>query len=344
MHYRIFRSGALARMTALCGAILLTQACISIPITGLSSDRGRVGLEVVEPAKGFFASDEILLLPLSGLVSEGDLSTGIGGDTGMLVELKDRLDAARRNPRIKAVVLRIDSPGGTVTAADLIHREILKFKHDTHLPVIAMMQDTAASGGIYIAMAADEIYALPTTITGSIGVIAMYPDLSVLLNKVGVSINVIKAGKLKDEGSPWRPMTEDERKVMQNIVDQYNNRFREVIFESRQDKGLTREGLAEVADGRVLTPQQAVDAKLIDGIKYQDEVIQRAKELAKLYDAAVVSYEYPYHYRGNIFADSSAPKPQAGTQGPITFNLFSLQGGALAKEMFGARFLYLWMP
>jgi protease-4 len=262
----------------------------------------------------------------------------------MLVELRDRLDAARRNPRIRAVVLRIDSPGGTVTAADLIHREIVKFKRETHVPVIATMVDTAASGGIYIAMAADEIYALPTTITGSIGVIAMYPDLSQLLGKVGVGMNVIKAGKLKDEGSPWRPMTDEERQVMQHIVDQYNQRFRDVILESRKDKGLTPEMLAKVADGRVLTPQQAVEAKLIDGIKYQDEAIARAKEVAHLYDAEVVSYEYPYHYRGNIFARDEAPKPQAGGQGPIAFNLFSFQSDALVRELFGARFLYLWMP
>jgi protease-4 len=324
-------------------ALLPLSACISIPPLGPGSDRGEVSLEVVEPAKGFFTLNQVLLLPLSGLVTIGDQRTGLGGDTGMLVELQDRLKAAKKNKHIRAVVLRIDSPGGTVTAADLIHRELVRFKEETGLPVIALLSDTAASGGIYIAMAADEIYALPTTITGSIGVIALYPNLEGLIKKIGVDVNVIKAGKLKDAGSPWREMTPEERKVFQTIVDQYNTRFRDVIFEGRKDKGMTREDLERVADGRVLTPAQAEEAKLIDGIRYPEEVYQRARERAGVTDATVVSYEYPYHYRGNIYARADQPHPRANGA-PMTFNLFSIQGDALMRELFGARFLYLWMP
>jgi protease-4 len=321
---------------------LFAGCSIVIPI-GPSNDRGRLNMETVEPARGYFNRDAVLLLPLSGLVTVGDLRTGMEGDTGMLVQLKDRLAAARRNPHIKAVVLRIDSPGGTVTASDLIHRELAQFKKETGLPVIAQLGDTAASGGVYVAMAADEIYALPTTITGSIGVVALYPDLAGLMGKIGVGVNVIKAGSMKDAGSPWRTMTSAEREYFQGIVDEFNVRFRQVILEAREPKGMTAEGLAKVADGRVLTPDQAVQSHLIDGIAYHDEVFDRARALAGSPRAGVVTYEYPMSYRGNVYA-SAPPSRARADAGPATINLLSLGADDMARELFGARFLYMWMP
>jgi protease-4 len=324
---------------------VFAQACISVSLTGKSSDRGEVASEVVQPAKGLWTEDQVLLIPLSGLVAIGDMNTGFSGNAGMLVELQDRLKAARKNHRIRAVVLRIDSPGGTVTASDLIYRELVRFKQETKLPVIALLGDIAASGGLYVAMAADEIYALPTTTTGSIGVIMISPNLEGMMSKLGVRINVIKSGKLKDAGSLWRALTDEERQVFQNIIDHDNQRFRNVIYESRKNKGLTREGLARIADGRVLTPEQAGKARLIDGISYPEELYKHAMMRANISDADVVSYEYPAHYRGNIYAQAAAAEPRAETGGgaPI-INLFPIQGQALMQEIFGARFLYIWAP
>lgn len=330
------------RLIVTLAAMLLLQACITLPPFGPSNDRGKVHLEVVQPARRVLTRDEILLLPLSGLVSTGDLSTGLVGDTGMLVQVRDRLTAARENPRLRAVILRIDSPGGTVTASDLIHREIVQFKKETGLPVIALITEVAASGGLYIAMAADEIYALPTALTGSIGVIAMYPNLEGLLGKLGISVEVIKSGEMKDAGSPWRSLSAEERAVFDHLIDEYNELFRRTILDARASKGMTREGLEAIADGRILTPGQALEARLIDGIRYHDEVIDRAMEAAGIRDAAIVSYEYPWHYRGHIYAESGAPQPVAGTSG--TTGLLSLDPRALMRELVGTRFLYLWMP
>jgi protease-4 len=335
---------ACRRLTGLLAVVPLLAACITVNPFGSSNNRGQLNLEVIEPGRGFFTTDEILLLPLSGLVTTGDLSTGFDGTPGMLVALKDRLDAARRNPRIRIVVLRIDSPGGTVTASDLIHREIVRFKEETGLPVIAQLGDTAASGAVYIAMAADEIYALPTTVTGSIGVVAIYPNLEGLIGKLGVGVNVIKAGAMKDAGSPWRSMTDPELEVFQTIVDGMNERFRCVIVDSRADKGLTSATLEQVADGRILTPEQAIKANLIDGVRYHEQVIERARQLAGLPDAAVVSYEYPYQYRGNILARGGRNPARAEAVPSTTFNLLSIGGEPFVRELFGARFLYMWMP
>ncbi|MCL5270328.1 MAG: signal peptide peptidase SppA, partial [bacterium] len=275
--------------------------CISLSPLGFGSNRGKVRLEEIEPAKHFYTTDEVLIIPLSGLVRIGETG-GFFSEPGMLVTLKDRLKAARDNDWIKAVVLRIDSPGGTVTAADLIHEEIMRFKKETSKPVIAQLTGVAASGGLYIAMAADEIYAVPTTVTGSIGVITMLPSLKGLGDKIGFEMRVMKSGANKDLGSPWAPLTEEQRDIFQALIDDYFARFKRIIMDSRGAKGLTRPALDSLADGRVFTPEVAVQAHLIDGIKYPEDILARAREAAKIKDASIVSYEYPYHYRGNIYA------------------------------------------
>lgn len=318
--------------------------CISVSPFGLGDNRGEVALEVIEPADRWYTLDQVLMIPLSGLVTEGSKSS-ILGEPGMLVALKDRLKAAETNPRIKAVVLRIDSPGGTVTAADLIFHEIMEFKERTGLPVIALLTDTAASGGLYIAMAADEIYALPTTLTGSIGVMATLPGLKGLSDKLGFEMRIIKSGALKDAGSPWRTLSDEERQLFQNLIDRFYRQFREIILATRQDRGLTVEKLDRIADGRVLDADAALEAGLIDGILYPSQAYKAAIEAAGLRDARIVSYEYPGSYRGHIHARRQAGDPLMGNRaGGGDINLFKLDLGELAMHGAGAKFLYLWMP
>jgi protease IV len=329
-------------------ACLTLQACITLPNFGMSGNRGTLNSEEIERAKHFWTAGEILMIPLSGMVDTGDMNAS-KGEPGMLVGLKDRLKAAEKNKLLKAIVLRIDSPGGTVTASDLIYREIKRFKEKMNsegrsVPVVAEMIDTAASGGLYISMAADEIYAMPTTVTGSIGVIMMLPGLQGLVGKIGVDVRVIKSGNLKDIGSPWRPMSDEEHKLFQGLIDRYYQLFFGVILESRKGKGLTAEGLRAIADGRILDAETARNAKLIDGIKYPNEVFDRAKELAGEKDARVISYEYPANYRGNIYARQQAanPRMQGGAGGDV--NLFKVDFGSLTGLTHGAHFMYLWMP
>ncbi len=320
----------------LLAALLALAGCINLPRSG---DRGRVRMEVLEEAEGFWVRDQVLLLPLEGLVAEGDMRSYIGGP-GMLVELRDRLDAARTNRRIKAVVLRISSPGGTVTASDLIHHEIVRFKEETGLPVVALLGDVAASGGFFIAMAADEVYALPTTLTGSIGVIATLPDLRGLGQKIGLQMRMIKSGEMKDIGSPWSELEPAEREVLQSIVQNHYQQFLDRILAGRADAGLTMERLAPLADGRVFGPEAAREAGLIDGVMYPEEVVERARELAGLPAAALVSYEYEGTWRGHIYARMDAAAPAAAGQ----VNLLNFDFGEALEQLVGARFLYLWMP
>lgn len=318
-----------------------------LPFSLLRRRKGRPKLQVLEPAKGWLTKDQVLLVPLSGIVNIGSADSPLA-PPGMLATLKDRLQAAAVNKRVKAVVLRIDSPGGEVTASDLIHREIMEFKERRKIPVIAWLGTMATSGGLYVAMAADEIYALPTTLTGSIGVVTMLPGLMGLSDKLGVEMRIIKSGENKDIGSPWRPLSDEQRAIFEGLISAYNDRFRGVILESRLEKGLSPEKFTTLADGRVFDAETARGIGLVDGILYPSQILARARELAGLSDAKLVSYEYAAHYRGNFYSQFSLPDPQ---------NMWSLwashvnflgmaQGGQGGMTLPGGRpaFLYLWVP
>lgn len=310
----------------------------------------RLRLEVIEPPRRRFTRAQILVIPLAGLVNVGTADS-LMGRTGMLVTLKDRLRAAARNPNIKAVILRVDSPGGEITASDLILRELLEFKRQRKIPVIAWMGTLAASGGLYISMAADEIYAQPTTITGSIGVIAMFPGLTGLGEKLGIEMRIIKSGANKDLGQPWRPMSDEQRKILEDLINGFNVRFREVVTQSRQAKGLAMDKFNELADGRILDAVTAWSMHLIDGIKYPDEIIARAREVACLDDARLVSYEYGRRVRGNIYAQTPAAIP-FGTAAtpysamPTLAGLLNPEFGTWTSDPATPRpvFMYLWLP
>lgn len=340
---------ACAALIAAALAATLT-GCLNLPPNLLGSSRGPLVKETLIPAEGYFVRDQILMLDVTGVIGSESASGGIlgGGGPGALVELKDRLTEAEIDPAVCAVVVRIDSPGGGVTASDLIHHELLEFKRRKQeregrpVPVVAMMQDIAASGGFYAAMAADEIYALPTTITGSVGVITVLPGLQGLTDKLGIEMRVIKSGANKDVGSPWRELSDSDQAMLQQMIDTLYERFLSVIMEARGPKGLTMEHLRAVADGRVLNAKEAVDAGLIDKVGYMEDAIARAAELAGVSDAEVVSYQYPYTYRGNFYASASAPAPKfsMGSQLNVLSPSISLPGLAPG----GAKFLYMWAP
>jgi len=328
---------------ALLAIAFVLQGCIG-DIIMTQNARTELSRETLVASDRFFTADEILWIDLKGVVDIEGASGGLfgGARPGMLVGLKDRLKAAEDNPFIKAVVLFIDSPGGGVTASDLIHHEIISFKEKTDIPVIAYMGGVAASGGIYIAMAADEIYATPTTVTGSIGVISILPGLEGLSEKIGLEMRVIKSGENKDLGSPWSSLSEEQRSIFQELIDSMYEGFVEVVMDSREDKGFERSSLATMADGRAYSSQKAVEANLIDGIFYPDELIEHVRQVVGNSDASIISYEYKGSRRfGNIYANSSVPSPRMGFPAEINLFNFNLGLGALPAE---TRFYYLWLP
>jgi protease-4 len=269
--------------------------------------------------------DKILLLDISGFIStrDSDLLPGGGKSPGLLARVREELDRAREDRRVKAVVLRINSPGGGVTASDMLYHELRKFKAETGVKVLAHIMDVGTSGAYYAALAADRITAQPTSVTGSIGVIMYRLDATGLMQKIGLQSVEISSGDRKGMGSPFRPISPEERTLFQNLIDSLQGRFVNTVAEARR---LPPEKVRQLADGRIYTSREAEEAGLIDGIGYLDDVIGQAKKLANLKHASVVTYFRPGEYRSNIYS----------------LNLVNIDMGALAEP--GARFLYVWWP
>jgi protease-4 len=209
-----------------------------------------------------------------------------------------QLKAARRDKHVKGVIVRVNSPGGTISASDRIYKEISKFREEEKKPVVAFMQGVAASGGYYTSVACEEIIAEPTTITGSIGVISWYFVVQELLeDKLGVLPVVIKSGQKKDWPSSFRAPTPEEIQYMRDkLITPALDRFVEVVHEGRNGL-LTLDDVRRLADGGIFGAQEAVEEELIDKIGYLDDAIERVKSLAgidKAQKAQVVQYRKPF--------------------------------------------------
>lgn len=194
------------------------------------------------------------------------------------------LQAVAENRSVKAIVLRVDSPGGGVAASQEIYEEV-KSISDTVKPVVVSMGSMAASGGYYVSCGATRIVADPGTITGSIGVIAMFPNYAKLMTKLGLQMDVIKSGKYKDSGSPFRQMTEQDKKYFQGVVDNSFDQFLNVVAKNRK---LPIDKLKKFADGRVFTGEQALKLGLIDTLGSLQDAIKIAAHLGGIKGSPVV--------------------------------------------------------
>lgn len=208
--------------------------------------------------------EKVAVLDINGIISRSDATIKL-------------IHTYRDDPGIKAIVLRIDSPGGSVAPVQEIYAELEKLDK----PIVASMGGTAASGGYYLACAANTIVANPGTLTGSIGVIMQFTRMRGLYDKVGLEHEVIKSGTFKDTGSSFREMTAAERAVLQGTVDDVYNQFVDTIFIARSEK-LTREEVVTLADGRIFSGKQALDLKLLDRLGNLPDAIEVAAELADI--------------------------------------------------------------
>ena len=275
---------------------------------------------------------KILLIDISGTISEQEKSAGLLGrsEPSMVSLIRESLQKAEKDDRIAGLILRINSPGGTVTASDIIHHEIVEFRKRKLVPVLACIMSVGTSGGYYVAAAADEIIAHPTAVTGSIGVILMKFNVEGLMGKIGVEEQTVKSGDKKDILSPFRKATPEEVKLGQEIIDRFYGRFLDVIM-ARPGNSLSRDELRKLADGRIYTAGQALEGKLVDRIGYLDDVIASIRKLAGDDRARVVSYYRPGTYKGSIYAD--AGEKSGALEMFSGLNAFS-----------AGSFMYLWRP
>src|SRR5438552_2748645 len=231
--------------------------------------------------------DKIAVITMRGLISSS--LPGTVSDS-MVDDMRAALQQARDDSRVKAIVLEIDSPGGEVTASDAIYSALVKTR--ARKPVVIYMESLAASGGYYVSCGGKFLMANETTITGSIGVIIQTLNYEQLFNKVGLASVVFKSGKFKDLLNGARPMTPEERELMQNFVMKTYDKFLGIVA---RERNLPADGLRNsIADGRILSGKEALQDKLIDGVGQIEDAYAKAKQLSRAPEAAVVRYAPPF--------------------------------------------------
>jgi protease-4 len=324
---------------ALAAAILLAGLAGCVPtsflITPVPAARELQEFEVQR--ESFWANRKIALIDIDGVLHNRRRSSLLGLEEENPVSvLKEKLDKAAADRQVKAVVLRINSPGGGVTASDLMYRLVRNFREQSGKPVVACLMDVGTSGAYYLACAAEQIFAHPTSVTGSIGVIMVAPDLSGTMQKIGLRANVIKSGDLKDAGSPLREMTERDRMVFQRMIDAMYERFLGVVAEGRP--GMDPDKLRPLADGRVYLAQEAKAHGLVDEIGTVDDAIRAARQAAGLEQRKIVVVQYAraVSHRPNVYAQPPGEPVRS-------INLIHVD---LPEWLTGSdpQFLYLWVP
>ena len=312
--------------------LLMVMVCFgcATPRITLFSDASDPLKEVTLDGTG---RDKILMIPITGVITDTPNSRIMRTMPSVVQEVVSHLRLAEADERIEAVLFKIDTPGGTTAASDVLYHEIVAFKQRTGKKIVVCMMNLATSGGYYVSLPADVIVAHPTTVTGSVGVILMRPQVSSLMEKIGVDVQVNKSGQNKDMGSPFRPVTSDQEEMLQGLVDALGRRFIDLV---KKHRGLDNDGLVRIADARVFIADDAVAAGLVDKIGYLQDAIVEAKTIAELdADARVVVYRRTSYPNDNIY-NTLTSGTRAGSKalvdlGPIA-DLLNLDAG----------FYYIW--
>ena len=237
------------------------------------------------------AKDKIAVIYVQGVISSSE--DGYANEEGMVADIEDQLQQAVDDKHVRAIILRIDSPGGEVVASDTIYQAVVAAREKK--PVVADIDTMGASGAYYVAVGADYIVANELSITGSIGVIMESFTFSGLADKVGIKFYTFKSGKYKDILNPTREPTEDEKALVQGMVMEVYDKFVGIVAQERDMKvDDLKNGLA---DGRILSGKQAMDAGFVDGLGYFDDAIDKAEELASIRKARVIRYVQPFNLR-----------------------------------------------
>lgn len=328
---RVVLSALFGLLTLLC----LESGCVYVSGMGFLAGRTQPLEEVVLEGKG---KHKILVVEMSGVITEEERREifGLRPEPSLVASVREQLDKASRDRKIAGVIFKVNSPGGTVTASDILYQEIRRFRKERNVPTVSLLMDTATSGGYYVALASDRIVAHPTSVTGSIGVVLLNLNLNGLMGKIGVSDQTVKSGRYKDLGSPFREPQPGEREILQAAIDDLHGRFCRLVEENR--KGLKIADRPEITDGRIFTASQALEAGLVDEIGYFPDALRRVEKEANLTEARVVVYRRKGEYRPNIYAGwqgSGSPRTE--------INLFKLDlEGWFGRG--GPVFLYLWQP
>ena len=326
--------GARRWVPALLLAVLAAGAQGCIYVAGFGEDK--IEAVTVESSEAWLDFNKVAVIEISGFISTESRGGIFGSFCTSVADVRERLDRAAGDSFVKAVVLRINSPGGEATAADIMREHVLDFKKRSGKPVVASFITVAASGGYYVAVACDKIIACPTSITGSIGVITQFQNVEGLFQKIGVRTVVIKSGARKDIGSPFRTMTDEEKRMMQQINTQLFQRFLQVVREGRPK--MPAADLKLLSDGRVVDAQQALKLKMIDRAGYLEDAVAEARRLAGIETSRVIVYRKGQRADATIYSRTRTP---AGAPDVASMVREGIQEFAARSS---PRLLYLWCP
>lgn len=314
-------------LTVMVFVVLLVSGC-SLPKLSLFPESGPLKETTLQGT----GEEKILVISVNGGISDQPRERLLRSRPSMVEEVVAHLRRAEKDPQIKALLLKINSPGGSVTASDILYHEISAFKNRTGAKIITAMMNVAASGGYYIALPSDWILAHPTTVTGSIGVIFARPTISGFMEKYGFEMQVSKSGEQKDMGSPFRPPSEKDSALFQSLTDTLADRFLELVQKHRK---LKPDQLENVATARIYLAEEARQMGLVDQIGYLTDAIEKAKSLAGLKaDARVVTFRHHASEDDNIY------NPSVQTQAGGLNGLASVLQPLTALSEPG--FYYLW--
>lgn len=333
---------------------LVSSACHPIPIDGKiqaganvqaglngtlevrvppAPDPGPVVPVVVRAGSNGTRSPRVAVIDVDGLILNQNLTGLYSAGENPVGSFREKLEAAAADPRVRALVLRINSPGGGVAATDLLAEELRRFRQGTGKPAVACLLDVATGGAYYLAVGCDRIVSLPTTITGAVGALVNHANLEDAMAQLNIRVETVKAGPLVDMGTVTAPLSDDSRALFQEMANGFRDRFS--VRVARQRPAMSSQDLAAIGDGRIVSAPRALALHMIDTIGYPDDAIAEAERLGGVSGAEVVLFQRAGYPTRSIYA--TAPNT------PIQSELIPFSYPGLERSKLPA-FLYLWQP
>lgn len=319
--------------------IFIVVLAVVLFLIGCQAPRIRLFPSAADPLQEYTLAGKekgkVLVISIRGTISDAPKKQFVITRPSMVQEVVSQLRKAEEDPEVRAVLLKVNSSGGSVTASDILYNEIVAFKQKTKAKVVVVMMGVAASGGYYISLPADYILAHPTSVTGSVGVLFLRADVAGLMDKIGVGIEVSKTGKHKDMGSPFRQATTEEKQITEDLIGKLGQRFLDRIAEHRK---IDPDNLKAISSARIFLADDALKLGMVDRIGYLAEAVDQAKKLSDLpQDAKIVVYRRTRYPDDNLYNTSTSHYEGRG------LSIVSLDLPP-ALTSFQTGFYYLWQP
>jgi signal peptide peptidase SppA, 36K type len=277
---------------------------------------------------------KVLMIPVEGTISNEPSRGFLDSSPGLLDKVMMQLRRAEKDDDIKAVLLKVNSPGGGVTTSDIFYHELKSFKKRTGKMLYVQMMDVGASGAYYLSLASDHIQVHPTSLTGSVGVITILPNVVGLSDKIGVEVKTYKTGSNKDTGSPFRRMTPEDDAYLQGLIDEMANRFYGLV---KTERGLTDQQMAAIKTAKVYLGKDAVKAGLVDSVGYLSGASKQACQMAGAKRCDLVTYRFDNNVNANTYSPNMMTNGAAPEMSLIRSNLLT----PLTELRPGSYYLYL---